>query len=146
MKDKTPLLLMEQLMMILVFALAAAVCLKAFALSHELSRESEARDRAVTVAQNAAELMKNHGGEAESALEAVAEEFGGDKLNGTHYVNYAADWTRTDAEAVYRLEVEAADTAPGLSGAEVRVLECGEEGAEPLISLTVLWQEVPYEG
>lgn len=58
MKSKAPLVLMEQLVMVLVFALSAAVCLQVFALSGGLSRTCEARDRAVVIAQNAAETLK----------------------------------------------------------------------------------------
>ena len=58
MKSKAPLVLMEQLVMVLVFALSAAVCLQVFALSGSLSRTCEARDRAAVIAQNAAEALK----------------------------------------------------------------------------------------
>ena len=40
MKSKAPLALMEQMVMLLVFALAAALCLQAFVQSDRLSRES----------------------------------------------------------------------------------------------------------
>ena len=59
MRNKAPLALMEQLVMLLVFALAAALCLQVFVLSDQLSRRCEERDRVVVVAQNAAEIMKS---------------------------------------------------------------------------------------
>ena len=37
MKSKVPLLMMEQLIMVLVFALASALCLRCFALAGEIS-------------------------------------------------------------------------------------------------------------
>ena len=55
MKSKAPLSLMEQLIMLLVFALAAALCLQVFVLSAQISRRCKATDHAVTAAQNAAE-------------------------------------------------------------------------------------------
>ena len=58
MKNKASLLLMEQLVMILVFALAAALCLEAFAKAETISGETVRRDRAVVLARNAAELLK----------------------------------------------------------------------------------------
>ena len=58
MKSRAPLVMMEQLVMVLVFALAAAVCVRIFALSDRLSLENETRDRAVTAVQNAAETLK----------------------------------------------------------------------------------------
>ena len=61
MKSKAPLAMMEQLVMVLVFALAAALCLQTFVLSGKISKKTEAKNRAVTEAQNAAEIMKNGG-------------------------------------------------------------------------------------
>lgn len=52
MKSKAPLALMEQMVMLLVFALAAALCLQAFVQSDRLSRESEARDHAAVLCQS----------------------------------------------------------------------------------------------
>ena len=63
MRSKAPLMMMEQMVMLLVFALAAALCLQAFVKSDEMSRRSEARDRAVAEAQNAAELIRYYGGD-----------------------------------------------------------------------------------
>ncbi len=58
MKNKTSLLLMEQLVMILVFALCAALCLQCFVAADRISRETGLRDEAVLLAQNAAESLK----------------------------------------------------------------------------------------
>ena len=52
MKSKAPLALMEQLVMVLVFALAAALCVQAFFASDRMSRQGEARDRAVLLADS----------------------------------------------------------------------------------------------
>jgi Tfp pilus assembly protein PilX len=57
-RSKTPLALMEQLVMVLVFALAAALCVQVFVLSDRTSRYGEARDRALLEAQSAAEALK----------------------------------------------------------------------------------------
>lgn len=58
MRSKEPLVLMEQLIMVLVFALAAALCLSVFAGSHRLSREAERKWEAALLAENAAQLLK----------------------------------------------------------------------------------------
>lgn len=57
--------------MVLVFALAAALCLGIFVRANEISEELVRRDEAVTVARNAAELLKATGDpqQVESALE-----------------------------------------------------------------------------
>ena len=69
MKSKAPLLLMEQMIMLLVFALAAALCLQAFVRSDEMSRQSEDRDRAVTLCQSAAEAVRHSRGDLEKTME-----------------------------------------------------------------------------
>ena len=61
MKSKAPLAMMEQIVMVLVFALAAALCLHTFVLSGKISRMTEAKNRAVVEAQNVAELIKSRG-------------------------------------------------------------------------------------
>ena len=68
MKNKTPLVIMEQTIMILVFALAAAVCMQVFVYSDKLTRLNQQRDNAVITAQNTAEMLKYSGGEAEFSI------------------------------------------------------------------------------
>ena len=67
MRSKAPLVLMEQLVMVLVFALAAAVCLRLFVGAENIAQETARRDEAVIVAQNAAELLKAGYSEEEAA-------------------------------------------------------------------------------
>lgn len=76
MKSKAPLALMEQMIMLLVFALAAAICLQAFVKSGEISRQIEERERAVFFCQTAAETILHYGGSAQNALSAAAEDLG----------------------------------------------------------------------
>lgn len=65
MKNKTPLVLMEQLIMVLVFALAAAMCVGMFAKADKRAEETKFRDDAVVLAQNGAEVIKACGGDLE---------------------------------------------------------------------------------
>ena len=58
MKSKAPLVMMEQIVMVLIFALAAALCLQTFVLSGKISKETEIVNKAVIEAQNVAERMK----------------------------------------------------------------------------------------
>ena len=61
-RSKAPLTLMGQLLMVLFFALTAAICLQAFANSEAISQSSADRDAAALLAQNAAETVKGvHG-------------------------------------------------------------------------------------
>ena len=136
MKSKAPLVLMEQLVMVLVFALSAAVCLQVFALSGRLSRTCEARDRAAVMAQNAAETLKACGGDYDEA----AQRLGGCWDGQTWTVGYDANWDRTEGEAVYCLSVTPGESGQKLLGmAEIAVYD-GDEGE--LFSLYTAWQEV----
>ncbi|MDY3282022.1 hypothetical protein [Dysosmobacter sp.] len=63
MRDRTTLSLMELTLMLLLFAMTAAICLRAFALSDRLSRQAEQRDRAVLWAETLAETWKAAGGD-----------------------------------------------------------------------------------
>ena len=73
MKNKVSLQLMELLVMILVFALAAALCLQVFARAREISEETAWRDQAVILARNAAEVLKATAGDR-SAAEALSRD------------------------------------------------------------------------
>ena len=74
MKSKASLVLMEQLIMLLVFALAAALCLGVFAQANEISLQTARRDEAVILAQNAAEILRATGDAA--LAQTVAENSG----------------------------------------------------------------------
>lgn len=114
MKHKTSLLLMEQLVMVLVFALAAALCLSAFVKADRISRETVRRDEAVLLAQNAAQVLKATSGDAVRAAEEAAA-------------------------SGYRLEIQPDDSQIELLGqAEIRVWQ--ED--ELIFTLRTGWQEV----
>jgi Tfp pilus assembly protein PilV len=144
MRSKAPLALMEQLVMVMVFALAATLCVQVFVLSGQASRRSEARDRAVLVAQNAAELLKSGGGDTADHLAAAAGPLGGSVSQGVLQVDYSADWEPIARAGVYRLtaQSEPSDVA-GLAAAEVSVAQ----GEDVLVRLQVAWQtEVGGDG
>ena len=62
MKGKGVLSLLEQSVMLLVFAAAAALCLKGFLAAEVIFRESARLDEAVLQARNVAEQLKYTGG------------------------------------------------------------------------------------
>lgn len=127
MKNKASLVLMEQLVMILVFSVAAALCLRIFVWSDRTSREMELRDRAVVLCQNAAEIIK-----AEASLEAGAQRLNAD-MQGNH-------WSCVHGEDLW-LELEEKKAGiHGLGAAEIRARSVKTE--EILFSVTVGWQEV----
>lgn len=61
MKSKAPLVMMEQIVMVLIFALAAALCLQTFVLSGKISKNTEELNRASIEVQNVAETLKAEG-------------------------------------------------------------------------------------
>ena len=115
MKNRTSLVLMEQLIMVLVFALAAALCLNVFAAAERISRETACRDEAVLIAQNAAEILKATSGDADRVMAELTPAAGG-----------------------FRLEIEQMDTvSPLLGEAEIRVYLENEQ----IFMLRTGWQE-----
>ena len=139
MKSKAPLSLMEQLVMLLVFALAAALCLQVFVLSGQMSRMSEARDRGVTAVQNAAEVTKLCGGD----LHKAAQMAGGTASPDRWELTYDEAWQQTSQEAVYRIVTEREHTDNALLGrGTVTALD---DAGEVLFRVTVSWQEATDE-
>ena len=137
MRSKTPLALMEQVIMVLVFALSAALCLRAFVYSDTVSRACEERDRAVMAAQTAAEALKLCRGDfaeaermAESALENVDI-----VLADSGYDN--------ERTGLVILVTPAESGTEGLGCAGLSVLD--PEG-ETILTLTIAWQEVSGNG
>lgn len=139
MRSKAPLALMEQLVMVLVFALAAALCVQVFVLSDQTSRRNEARDRAVLEAQNAAEELKSVHGD----FQQLTELYGGTWNGQLWGRSYDKNW-KQDSGTAYNLLVVPADSGEALLGiAEVMVYTA--EG-DLLVSLPVAWQEVADHG
>lgn len=123
MKDKTPLLLIEQLIMILVFALMAALCLRGFAYADGLSEQIYQQEQAAVLAQSAAETLK-----AEKEIRQECSFYDA----SLEQVTEKEAWT-------YRLQVSReAEDIPGFGSAKIRV---DSADAEELMVLTVGWQE-----
>lgn len=140
MRSKAPLVLMEQLVMVLVFALATALCVRAFAVSGNISRGGAARDQAVILAQSAAETYKSCGGDAVR----VSSILGGEVTQDGWYALYDGEFSPVNSSntAVYQLEVLPQEgRTVGLGKACVNVRSV--KGNELLIGFTVAWQEVP---
>lgn len=125
MRNRTVLFLLELLAMVLVFALAAAVCLQGFAAAAEQAEETARQDGAVVLARNGAEAVKAARGDLAEAARILGGAAGEDTLV-------------LDREGC-RLEIVLQDSAiPGLGQALVQVTGDGAV----LVSLTAAWQEV----
>lgn len=147
MRSKAPLALMEQMVMLLVFALAAALCLQAFVKSDAVSGRAEARDRASVLVQSTAETIRHYGdGDMGSALSRAAEELGAGYQQGILWLDYDEDWN-PDPAGPYRLTAQGVPTdIPGLWKVQVAVTE-GQTEPEVLFELEAAWQgEVNTDG
>ena len=147
-RSRAPLALMELTVMLLVFALAAALCIQAFVASSRQAGENGARDTALRLAQTAAETLKASGGSAAEAQLRAAEQLGGEVSQGIWYVLYDENWNVTDdgESSAYRLEAAPGPLggfAPAEGLVQMRVRVAHEyKDAEELVSLPVAWQEV----
>ena len=142
MRSKTPLALMEQVVMVLVFALAAALCLKVFVFSNQMSQRNETVDHAVLLAQNTAETIKACGG-----VEEARDALGGDIRQTLWSAYYNEDLTPAeDADtACYHVDVLPQNSGvEGLGQAHIEVFLRNE--SEGLFALSVAWQEVNGNG
>lgn len=134
MRSKIPLILMEQMVMLLVFALAAALCLQAFVKSDQMSGRSHDKDRAVTLVQEAAETVR-HCGSVEGAAKLLEATY----LDGHFRLEYDEYWN--PGGACYNLAAdEIPSGVPGLGMAKVAITASGD-AEDVLFAVTVAWQE-----
>ena len=76
--SKTPLFLMELIIMLLVFSVSAAICLQVFAGAKSISEKSRKMDAAVIYAQTAAEYWKATHGDLNQTAEMMGAVSGED--------------------------------------------------------------------
>lgn len=124
MRSRAPLALLEQILMLLVFAVAAVLCLQVFLWSDNASRRAQTQDEAILCAQTTAETVKSFHGD----LHASAEALNGDVQDNTLRLIY-------DTMTVTCTVTERNDY---LGRGEVTVTAA--DGT--LVTLPVAWQEV----
>ena len=126
MKQNASLTLMETLVMVLVFAIAAVICLQAFVRADRISQETAIKEEAAFLAQNGAETLKAFRGD----LSAAADALGGTVNENTLLV--LQDSICLEANISF-------SGVPGLGTAQIRILDT--ENGTVLYSLTAAWQE-----
>lgn len=101
MRSKAPLVMMEQIVMVLIFALASALCLQTFVLSGKLSKQTEAKNRAAVEAQNVAESIKAQG------LNQYIQERKAQSVNEGFRIFFDEEWNTVSeaGKAVYYLDI-----------------------------------------
>lgn len=121
MKHRTPLVLIELTVMLLVFSLAAVLCLQGFAWADAQSVEECRKDQAMQQLQNAAELLKS-----------------GQKLPET--LLFDENWQQVSEDPAFTLRLTPVEQEiPYLATAR---LEITKADGSALGELTVSWQEV----
>lgn len=101
-RSRTPLFLMEIVIMLLVFSVSAGICLKVFAGAKKISQESQMLDLAVLEAQKAAEYWQATKGDVEATATYLQGEWNQDGI----VVTYDADWKKSAAQPVFTLRLE----------------------------------------
>lgn len=134
MKNKTPLLLIEQAIMLLILILAGALCLRLFAWSDASAAENKNRDNAILQLQSAAEVLKYHHGD----FSAAAKTHGGHTSLEQWHITFDANWRQTDGDPAFQLRAIRQQAPPYLGCA---LLELLEPNGTVLEALTVCWQE-----
>ncbi len=124
MKNRTSLMLIEQVIALLVFALAAALCLRLFVWADTASREQRRHADTMVWIQNSAEVVSHHKGD----LQGLVDTLGGSREGSI--------WQR-QMEG-FTLRVSLLEAKPYLGSAKVCALS---ETGEVLMELTVCWQE-----
>lgn len=120
MRNKAFLPLFELIIMIGIFAAAAAICLSVFVKADAISQKAENLDRAVEAAENAAEIIKYTRGDLDALSDTVSA-----------------------YEEGYNLKIVAVNRGEGYLGlTDITVYS----GNEPIFELTVGWQKEARDG
>lgn len=137
MKNKVFLSLIEQVIMLLVFALAAAICVQIFLLSNQLSWNEYDQNQSMIKTINAAETLKSCNGNYEMLVQLL-----GATSNETHLELYYDDnWNSTAHErSEYQLQIYPLTSDNDLLGT-AKLLTKNKSG-DVLFTMTVAWQEV----
>ena len=125
--------------MIAIFAVSAALCLKGFALASKLSARQNAKDKAVIIVQNAAEILKaNHGD-----IDTLTTVYHSTTVDGAFVAHFDSDFNNTEYNntAKYTLTVIPVSDASDYLGI-VHVYVSDNDGI--LFEVNVAWQEVQY--
>lgn len=124
MKSKAPLSLMEQIIMLLVLAVAAVLCLQVFLWADRQADQNSLLDSALCQVQSTAEVLKSVGGD----LDAAAQIAGGSVTN--------SQWLQETADFQIRVIHQPGNDL--LGSAKITA----ESDGQLLTELTVCWQEV----
>lgn len=122
-RSRTPLLLMELALALLIFAFCAGCCLRLFAAARAMAEESRALGQAASAAQTAAECWKKTGGDLEETARLLLAEAG----EGSLTMPCAEDGTLTLTDAGGRVaEIVVTDGAGERFALRVKAVRDGK--------------------
>ena len=139
MRNRATLALIEQAVMLLVFALASVLCLRGFLWADETSEHLAARDQAMILAQNTAEVLKASRGD----LDTAAHLCGGIPADNSLVILYDETWAVTDDMHTYTLRATLEESGLDYLG---RAVVQVEQDNISLARLEICWQEVNPHG
>lgn len=137
-ENKTPLALMEQVIMVFVFALAAALCVQVFVYARTMSVNMERRDQAMVVCQSIAETAKVYAGRVGEMCKSLDAGEGENEL----FLFYDEEWKTVkadDANACYKVWFRVLEKSEFCGEGEVVALTLADE--TEIFSLEIAWQE-----
>lgn len=133
MRSRTPLVLIELLVMLMVFALASGLCVRAFVWAGITSEDNYSRDRAVLYAENAAQVIKSCNGDFEEASEILGAEDGSDGES------FTLEITAGNGTMILKAEKTSGGGEKLLGTARITV---AASGGEEIFAINTGWQEV----
>ena len=136
MKRNASLALIEQVIMLLILIVAAALCLRAFVWSDQQSLYYTDRDRAMVELQSAAEMLKAHDGD----FSAAAVSYGGNATQTRWVLDFDENWNITTPPGVYRICATASTSDVEYLGSATLTVQTID--GDIFAKLTVSWQEV----
>lgn len=134
MKRSSLLPLMELVIMLLVFFVSAAICMRAFIRANEQSDADEMKIRASVCAQSAAETIKACGGD----LGRASALYGGNFSDGRWKISFDEKCVPVD-DGPYTLYAERNDGVSRYCGSATVAVE--DKNGNILFSIPVSWQK-----
>lgn len=130
--SKTPLFLMELIIVILFFSICSAICMKIFASSQMLSKDASTLTGSVLACQSVAEVYKAENGD----LEVISSLLDGEIDGNTVVVGYTNNWERTEySDAPYYVSLV---KEPGTTNAIVSAFQKSEESEIFLLKIRLV--------
>lgn len=136
MKKNASLALIEQVIMLLILIVAAALCLRAFVWSDQKSSYYADRDRAMVELQSAAEILKAHSGD----FSAAAAAYGGSATQTQWVLEFDENWNITAAPGTYQICATAVACDVDYLGSATVTAQTVT--GDIFAQLTISWQEV----